>query len=268
MTEKLTPERSAFLLADASRILRRTLLAWPETLQPGELAALLAGAGKGEQFREWDYQIMRAIEAGHLTVRTETQETVKQGRTIDTGNRTAFAGMAARVVFHEPAKKVIHTLRHIAPEVAAAWFHAVRMSPCDTVRAWLGPAWQDGAEQKGAGKTAPPETPLRLKLHQLIKDAGLNPADMPGEKIDFHALAAAWEKDFRRMALSTFAGHIKGRGPLKPLCTFKAGRGRDHEAYRVRCGAIGVKVEDYDRITCDLEKQAESAKKAKANRGS
>jgi hypothetical protein len=142
MTE-ITPERSAVLLADASRILRRKLDAWPEELPSSWLAALLAGADRGEQFKDWHNRIMRAIEAGHLTARTETIETIKQGRTIDIGERTAFAGIAARVVFQEPAKTVVHTLHHISTAPAASWLHATGLPFPDTVRAWLGPAWQE-----------------------------------------------------------------------------------------------------------------------------
>ena len=265
MTERPTPERSALLLADASRILgiRPPLKAWPAELPAEWLAALLAGAAKGDQFKEWHYRIMRAIEAGHLAARTETTETTKQGRVRDTGERIAFAGMASRVVFQEPAKTVSKTLHHIVRDPAATWLRAAALSLSDTVRGWLGPAWGEEAEKVDAGDTAPPENPKRQKLRAMLQRIkGLDPCNMPGQKIDFHALACAYDKDFQ-VSPATFSGYLDKPAALPKLCTFAQGGKRDSEYYRAAGIQIGVTAPQYDRALKDLEKQKASAKKKK-----
>lgn len=265
MTE-ITPERSALLLADASRILRRKLATWPATLQPGELAAFLAGTSKGEQFKEWRYRIMRAIEAGHLSASSE-QFTARRLERIRPYPAASFMGAqipAGRVAEYSERESVRH---HIGTTHAASWFRAAGLPFSDTVRAWLGPAWQEEAQKVDAGDTAPAENAKRQKLRAMLERIKeLDPGDMPGQKIDFHALARAYDKDFQ-VSPATFSDYLDKPASLPKLCTFGQGAERDPDYYRSICDQIGVTVTNYDRALKDLEMQKASAKAKKGDGG-
>lgn len=162
-----TPERTALLLADASRFIGRKLKSWAEELRPGELAALIAKGYKGDRladFRQWRARIEAAIDAGHLVFRPESVTITRI-----TGSRPAvdYEILGGRSLRRVPVATTKDVVRHyVAQTDAAPWLHAVGfdVGSHEYVRAWLGDAWQEEelrcaapwntANESGAGELA------------------------------------------------------------------------------------------------------------------
>jgi hypothetical protein len=100
----------------------------------------------------------------------------------------------------------------------------------------------------------------------LQRIGGLDPGNMPGQKIDFHALACAYDKDFQ-VSPATFSDYLDKPAALPKLCTFAQGAERNSEYYRAAGNQIGVTVPQYDRALKDLEKQKASVKTKKRHGG-
>lgn len=221
------------------------------------------------------------ILAGRYSPERMKQPALNVASCIECGRWPAFSALDIAMLFYpDDSKREGEFLEKIKRAIASGELHPwgdafvrevlITWPACDPVpsnsplRYWLPESMH---EKVSTDDMARIESPKRKKLRELIRLADLDPTNMPGEKIDFHALAATWDRDFR-VALSTFAGHIKGDRPHKPLCTFKKGNGRAPESYRAKCSGVGVKTEDYNRVLSDLERQAERAREAKATRGS
>jgi hypothetical protein len=150
MTET-TPERAALLLADARRFADIKSETWPEELQPGQLAALIAGGYKGDRladFRRWRDRLRFAIECAPpvLAVRTERKPPGSPwmlGGMPKPWGRDAFGC----VTFAESKALERH---FIASAAAAAWLDAIGETPTEHVRAWLG----DECREEGQGIAA------------------------------------------------------------------------------------------------------------------
>jgi hypothetical protein len=152
MTETTTPERAALLLADARRFAGIKSATWPEELQPGQLAALIAGGCKGDRladFRRWRDRLRFAIESAPplLAVRTERKPPGSPwmlGGMPKPWGRDAFGC----VTFAESKALERH---FIASAAAAAWLDAIGEPAGEYVRAWLG----DESPEEANGSAAP-----------------------------------------------------------------------------------------------------------------
>lgn len=197
MTEKITPERSAALLADAIRFVGRMLHEWPPEWSPDLLAALIARGYRGErkaEYQKWRNRIHAAIKAGHLPVGTEERKEVIPGRKIPLGY-TTVDGYPARVVGPVPAREVPYTVQRVARDAAALWLERIGFDFAnhEHVCAWLGDALQEeladtvSPVQDGAGTaagelatTAQVRTALALAVGEKFEKFERALGDAPG----------------------------------------------------------------------------------------
>lgn len=123
------------------------------------------------------------------------------------------------------------------------------------------------APKVGAGGTVPAENPKRQKLRAMLERIkGLDPGNMPGQKIDIHALARAYDKDFQ-VSPATFSDYLDKPASLPKLCAFGQGTKRDPDYYRSICDQVGVTTAAYNLALRDLEKQTASGKAKKGDGG-
>lgn len=264
MLKTITPERSALLLADASRFIGigRALHAWPEEFSIDNLAALIAKGRNGDKkadFRLWRDGIAAAIHEKHLIPQIEKLPAVP-ARLIVTGGR----GISPHSIHRQPERPE-RDLVSIARAAAAQWLDRISFDVDNHahVRAWLQAGGIDCSEG-GDGKVHPPSK--REKLAQILNSmTALDRAAMPGQKIDFHALALAKFKEFQ-VAASTFSDYLEKAGKLPKLCTFIRGQRRNPDFYKAAGVSMGVKEADYLKALKELENQKTLRKIKKASR--
>lgn len=181
---------------------------------------------------------------------------------LDTEERTTTIPQPAKMVLSLGLKRIVPKeqppvteRRYVVTKTSARdCLKSIKKKPPEHVHAWL--------------EAVPAENPKRQKLRAMLERIkGLDPASMPGETIDFHALAIAYNKDFS-IATTTFSGYLDKPTCLPKVCSFKQGAGRNPDYYRSICNQVGVTVAAYDRALKSLETQKASAKAKKKDRGS
>lgn len=230
---------------------------WPEYFSHEQLAALMAGGPEDAHpvdFLYWRKVIADATgPAGSLKFKDEVSKTIEPVRWNLANERPTFAGMPARLVYMCQRTGETFSYCFIDREACTVWLRAIGETPNEYVLAWLGPAW-----------TAPTENQKRQKLRALLQSIrGIDPTTMPGQKIDFHALAAAYDKGFV-CASSTFSDYLDKPAARPKLCTFVRGGLRDPDFYRRAGIQIGVNEVDYNRTLRSLEAQKVRAKAKKS----
>jgi hypothetical protein len=144
---------------------------WPAELNPRQLAALMAGGFKEPHKQAWRIclkMIGDAIGAGSLATRIEQPPDKYVDKWIPHPRAeswvTGWGGIAdgawdsprsRRGMIQASEKVTPAPIHHISAAGCAAWLHAVKKSPPEYVRAWLGDTRQEEAPKVGAGKTAP-----------------------------------------------------------------------------------------------------------------
>lgn len=101
---------------------------WPDEFEARALAVLMAGCRYKEDKRQYNTErglITAGIKSGDLAVRIVEEKNVTPGRIIDTGIRTAFAGLTARQVAVTSAIERINRQQLIDRRACAAWLHAI-----------------------------------------------------------------------------------------------------------------------------------------------
>jgi hypothetical protein len=171
MTE--TPKSAARLLAEAARIAPFQYTGeWPETLEPHQLAALMAGGGFASPrklaYADWARMIKAALDDA-LSAGTESKP---YRRLAGVKRFPAFDFLAT----HIPAATVreyktgTKEIRKITRDQCAAWLRSIPEEPSEHVRAWLGPTWQEVRQMpaKLRAPEPPPEPPILEKRIEAI----------------------------------------------------------------------------------------------------
>ncbi len=217
---------------------------------------------------------LRLLQEANLP--TKPAQRTKQKRVTETVTRlrkanwvTEWGGPQMRLVTCEESRSESEPVEVDAysAEAVRGFLDETRIRPNELLAAWLWPIWQEESPKVGAGDAAPTENSKRQKLRTMLERIeGLDPGDMPGQKIDFHALALAHDKDFQ-VSPATFSDYLDKPASLPKLCTFGQGAERNPDYYRSICNQVGVTAADYNRAMNDLEKQKASAKAKKGDGG-